>query len=82
MSKTRIFFIIGILFLLITSVLTVLGVVTSNPILMLLSGPCMIISLIFMLWGYVVILESINEHMSRNVELMEALVNTLEKGNR
>ncbi|OPX69958.1 MAG: hypothetical protein A4E38_01541 [Methanoregulaceae archaeon PtaB.Bin108] len=80
MSKIRTFFIIGIVFLLFTGVLAILGVVTGNSSLVALSELFVIISMVFMLWGYVVTLESINEHVSENVELMKVLINTIEKG--
>jgi len=38
--------------------------------------------MVFRLWGYVVTLESIDGHVSQNVELMKKLIDTLEKGNK
>lgn len=82
MSKIRTFFIIGIIFLLFTGVLAVLGYMMGNSSLVALSELFVIISMVFMLWGYVVTLESINGHVSENVELMKVLINTIEKGNK
>lgn len=80
MSKIRTFFIIGIVFLLFTGVLAIIGVMTGNSSLVALSELFVIISMVFMLWGYVVTLESINGHVSENVELMKVLINIIEKG--
>lgn len=82
MSKIRTFFIIGILFLLCTGILGLAGIFMAIPSLLALSELFVIISMIFMLWGYVVTLEGIDRNVARNVELMESLVNTLEKGRR
>lgn len=79
MSKIRTFFIIGIVFLLLTGVLAILGVFMQNSSLLTLSELFVIVSMVFMLWGYVVTLESIDNHVSQNVELMEKLLHTMEE---
>jgi len=82
MSKIRTFFVIGIVFLILTGVLAILGVFMQNSSLLTLSELFVIVSMVFMLWGYVVTLESIDGHVSQNVELMKKLIDTLEKGNK
>jgi len=82
MSKIRTFFIIGIIFLFLTAVFGIMGAFTRYSQLMALSELFVIISMIIKLWGYVVTLENIDRNVTRNVEMMQSLVDAFEKKNR
>lgn len=79
MSKIRTFFSIGLLVLLVGVIIGVVGMVMPDPTLLASSQFFLIVSMIIMLWGYVITLDNIDKNVTRNVELMESLVGVLGK---
>ena len=82
MSKIRTFFLIGLLVLLIGVVLGVVGMFTADTNLLASSQFFLIVSMIIMLWGYVITLDNIDKNVARNVELMKSLLDTMDKGQK
>jgi len=82
MSKIRTFFLIGLLVLLIGVVVGVVGMFTADTNLLASSQFFLIVSMIIMLWGYVITLDNIDKNVARNVELMKSLLDTMGKGQK
>jgi len=82
MSKIRTFFLIGLLVLLIGIVVGIIGMFMSDTSILASSQFFLIISMIIMLWGYVITLDNIDRNVARNVELMESLLDTMRKGQK
>ncbi len=82
MSKIRTFFLIGLLVLFIGVVIGVIGMFVPDTTMLASSQFFLIVSMIIMLWGYVITLDNIDKNVARNVELMESLLNTMGKGHK
>ncbi|HPD11530.1 MAG TPA: hypothetical protein PLN56_11115 [Methanoregulaceae archaeon] len=82
MSKIRTFFLIGLLVLFIGVVIGVIGMFVPDTTMLASSQFFLIVSMIIMLWGYVITLDNIDKNVARNVELMESLLNTMGKGQK
>jgi len=82
MSKIRTFFSIGLLVLVVGVIIGLAGMVMPDPNLLASSQFFLIVSMIIMLWGYVITLDSIDRNVARNVELMESLLDTMGKGQK
>ncbi|OPX67100.1 MAG: hypothetical protein A4E37_01577 [Methanoregulaceae archaeon PtaB.Bin056] len=82
MSKIRTFFLIGLIVLLIGIVIGFIGMIVPGSSLLASSQFFLIVSMIIMLWGYVITLDNIDRNVTRNVELMESLLDTLGKGQK
>ena len=79
MSKIKKFFAIGVVFLLLTGIVALIGFFQGNSSLLALSELFVIASMIFMFWGYVLTLDNIDKNVARNVELMKSLFDTLKE---
>ena len=82
MSKIRTFFLIGLLVLFIGVVIGVIGMFVPDTTMLASSQFFLIVSMIIMLWGYVITLDNIDKNVARNVELMESFLNTMGKGHK
>ena len=82
MSKIRTFFLIGLLVLFIGVVIGVIGMFVPDTTMLASSQFFLIVSMIIMLWGYVITLDNIDKNVARNVKLMESLLDAMGKGQK
>lgn len=82
MSKIRTFFLIGLLVLFIGVVIGVIGMFEPDTTMLASSQFFLIVSMIIMLWGYVITLDNIDKNVARNVKLMESLLDAMGKGQK